>query len=554
MSNADPSFHEKLRLLGEEFIASLPDKLAAIESAWQQLNLRQCNAIEVRGLARMFHTLAGTAPYFKFAALAAAARQGEKLLKKGMEDTSTLTAERSLIEVCIEDLKRACSELESASTAIEDRNAAPTPAPAVAAHHPAKKVIFLGENDANQGSRLALEIGCFGYEVKVFNTFPTLSSALQTATPAAIIMNLFFSDRDRVNLDITEAMQFLFESHIPTIFLSRRNDFQSRLRAVQAGGDAYFLKPIKIGDLVDKLDLLTAEHISPPYRILIIDDDLTVSQFHAALLEARGMKSRVINDPLQLFQHLNEFNPDLILMDLTMPGCDSYQLARLIRQIPAYVSIPIVFLSVEHRLEKKLQALGTGGDDFLTKPIQPEHLISSIIIRAERMRMLRSLMEKDGLTGLYNHTAFENFLDHTLMRASRQQIRFALAILDLDHFKQVNDSYGHAVGDAVLVVIARLLQQRLRQTDIIGRIGGEEFAIILNDIDLDVAWRVMDDLRLRFSQIRHDWENGEFTVTLSCGIAGGIHYPDAVSLSKAADMALYQAKGSGRNCVVVAKQ
>jgi diguanylate cyclase (GGDEF)-like protein len=191
------------------------------------------------------------------------------------------------------------------------------------------------------------------------------------------------------------------------------------------------------------------------------------------------------------------------------------------------------------------------GDDFLVKPVVPRHLISAVTLRVMRARFLRALMVHDGLTGLLNHTAIKEELLREVVRSKRLNTPLSFAMMDIDFFKKVNDTYGHAAGDRVIKSLARLLKQRLRGTDIIGRYGGEEFAVIMNDTDAASAAKVIDEIHNVFSRLLHLSEENEFSVSFSCGIADLAHFPDAASLSEAADKALYQAKQRGRNKVVV---
>jgi diguanylate cyclase (GGDEF)-like protein len=211
-----------------------------------------------------------------------------------------------------------------------------------------------------------------------------------------------------------------------------------------------------------------------------------------------------------------------------------------------------VFLSTETSLDKQLAAMRLGGDDFLTKPIQLDHLISSVTSRAQRSRILRSFMIRDSLTGLLNHTKTKEHLDLEVARAQRRQGSLVFAMLDIDHFKSVNDTYGHPTGDRVIKNLARLLQQHLRKTDVIGRYGGEEFAVVLIDTDGPAGLRALDRIRSHFAQIRQQSEGAEFTVTFSCGVATFPDYKSATELNDAADKALYEAKRGGRNQVILA--
>jgi diguanylate cyclase (GGDEF)-like protein len=160
-------------------------------------------------------------------------------------------------------------------------------------------------------------------------------------------------------------------------------------------------------------------------------------------------------------------------------------------------------------------------------------------------------MIHDGLTGLLNHTAIKEELAREVVRSNRLNTPLSFAMVDIDFFKKVNDTYGHAAGDRVLKSLARLLKQRLRETDIVGRYGGEEFAVIMNDTEATSAAKVIDEIRNVFSRLLHLSHDEEFFVNFSCGIADLKHFSDVASLSEAADKALYQAKQRGRNKVVV---
>ncbi len=150
-----------------------------------------------------------------------------------------------------------------------------------------------------------------------------------------------------------------------------------------------------------------------------------------------------IHSPAQIFDALKQFNPDLMLIDMYMPVCNGAELAALVRQVPEYVGLPIVFLSTETNAQKQFNAMQAGVEGFITKPVVPDELVASVILRAERMRTLRSLMARDSLTGLYNHTTTTEMLVSSLAHAKRQQESLVMVMIDLDAFKNVNDTYAY---------------------------------------------------------------------------------------------------------------
>lgn len=416
----------------------------------------------------------------------------------------------------------------------------------------AARRIFLLESDLTECMELALQIGYFGYSVQSYSQFEDLLEAIQQTPPSALLMDLTFIIESSDEAHFIQRLRANLPIETPVISMSDHDDISSRLTAARAGSKIYFLKPVNAGSLVDALDRLMAAEDPIPYRILIIDDDNMQASINAINLRKAGMETEVLTEPLKIFHSLQEFNPDLILLDMYMPACTGKDLANIIRQVEAYVSIPIVYLSTETDRDIQLEAVRLGGDDFLTKPIKPSHLISSISARVERYRQLRHLMLRDSLTGLLNHTTLKERYAQEANRAIRQNRSMAYVMIDLDSFKSVNDTHGHATGDRVLKTLAQMLTRRLRNTDIIGRYGGEEFAVVMPNTNGKEAAQIVDQLRAGFGQVLHRAGEKDFTVTFSAGIAS---YPECSTptlLAEAADRALYDAKHQGRNQVVIA--
>jgi len=192
--------------------------------------------------------------------------------------------------------------------------------------------------------------------------------------------------------------------------------------------------------------------------------------------------------------------------------------------------------------------MGKGGDDFLTKPIDPTHLSTTVKNRAQRARVLNNLIVRDSLTGLFNHTHILDRLSLACRKAQENNTRVCFAMVDIDFFKKVNDNYGHPVGDKVISALSLFLKQRLRKTDIVGRYGGEEFAVILADTSGEDALHVMNDIREVFSQLEHSADEADFKVSFSCGVCS-FTGSNSDTIVKEADEALYEAKRQGRNNV-----
>ena len=322
-----------------------------------------------------------------------------------------------------------------------------------------------------------------------------------------------------------------------------------RLAAVRAGGLEFFTSAIDASSLLEKIEIFTRTAHYEPFRVLIIDDSRAQATHTERVLNNAGIITQTLNEPIQAIAYLAEFQPDLIILDMYMPECMGTELAKVIRQHERYVSVPIIYLSAEDDLDKQLDAMNEGGDDFLTKPIKPSHLIATVRTRAERARNLKARIVRDSLTGLYNHTHSLQLLEDASSRARRDGKPLCFAMIDIDHFKKVNDTYGHPMGDRVIKSLALFLKQRLRKTDHIGRYGGEEFAVVLPDTCAEDALKVLNDIRQRFAEIHYPAQPADLSCTFSCGIAELTPDADIKSLTQQADEALYRAKHGGRNRV-----
>jgi diguanylate cyclase (GGDEF)-like protein len=415
------------------------------------------------------------------------------------------------------------------------------------------RLIFLVEENPQHAQLLAAQVSHYGYTVNVFSSLAALESVVRLNPPSAIVMDLDFPEGKDAAIEAVAAVRRDLTARPLAIFVSADDDLATRLQAVRAGGDAYFRKPVDLGAIVDALDRLASALPPVPYRVAIVDDSLDDAHLAASYLRLGGMETRIISRPADALNSLLDFSPELILMDTHMEGCTGIELARVIRQIESLISVPIVFLSADEDRDMQLQVVALGGDDFLVKPVKPEQLASAVSSRVERFRKLRNLMVHDGLTGLLNHLTIQERLSQEVARAARQKQPLCYAMLDIDHFKSVNDRFGHAAGDRVLRSLAKLLSGRLRRSDSAGRYGGEEFAVVLPDTGFVDGIRVMDELRVAFSRIVHKAGDAEFVTTFSCGVA---HFPECsspVALSQRADGALYAAKEGGRNRVVASR-
>lgn len=410
--------------------------------------------------------------------------------------------------------------------------------------------VFGAEKESRENRYQQLQL--FGYVTEYFHDIPSLISRLSVASEerSAIIIDTAQGRLEDIP-GLAQATAKL-QKHIPLILCARALTVAEQVRYLRAGIHAILDHDLEMGDLIDALDKQTRIEASKPYRILLVDDSRSMSAMHELILKKAGMITQVLNDPLQILDVIQTFSPELILMDMYMPECTGDELAKVIRQHEQYAGLPIVYLSVENKIDRQLLARKMGGEDFITKPVIPENLVTSVSITVERYRQLSKLMSQDSMTGLLNHKRLEEQLVREVSRANREISPLAFAIIDIDFFKKVNDSYGHQAGDQVIKSLAQLLLQRLRNTDYIGRMGGEEFGIIFPNTPLREVERLVNELRCTFERLRFSSPESEFKCSFSAGVSGFLPGMNSQKLSSAADQALYESKQNGRNQVTLA--
>lgn len=292
-------------------------------------------------------------------------------------------------------------------------------------------------------------------------------------------------------------------------------------------------------------------------QILIVDDNPLTLQRLAGFLGDQGYSVVTCMGVAEAKNLLFQTVPDLIILDIILPEGDGYQLCRWIRQEPRLKYIPIIFVTAKTDLNDKIAGLRSGGDDYITKPFAPEEIAARIAVILQRMQVFHDMSMRDDLTGAYNRRYFNERLEEEINRSGRNHRTFSIAVMDIDFFKRINDTYGHQVGDYILVQLVRFIQTRLRKSDFVARLGGEEFVLLLPETPGANAFSLLERLRLQLMDTFFPYRDpvtGEYKdlhITVSSGIAT---CPDdaksGVTLLELADKALYAAKAQGRNAVV----
>lgn len=296
-------------------------------------------------------------------------------------------------------------------------------------------------------------------------------------------------------------------------------------------------------------DPLQAQEQQPV--LLLIDDSPSIHRLLGFKLKNEGLEFLTAYSGDEGLDLARTREPSLILLDLNMPIMDGFETLHALKESPETINIPIIVLSGSTDPEEKVKAFELGAMDFVCKPFDIHELrvrISSAIRISRLMRMLELRAQIDGLTGLWNRVHFNDRLTAEIDAAGRNGTELTLAICDLDHFKRLNDTFGHPAGDIVLQGFSSVLNTQLRSYDIACRYGGEEFAIILPEASIEQAHRVCDRIRATIAARRWpNYPNVRCTVSIGLTTHGVEGKNDPASWIQAADAALYAAKDAGRN-------
>lgn len=550
----DSSWRRTFRELRGQFAEGAGERLLAIDGALDRLLARPEDRESLAEVRLRFHGLSGTGATFGFPRVSVLGMQGEHACDAVAEAARSPTSEeirtwRELVEEVREAFRAEAAPAEKEPTGTTEPGGAAAPSVSARAIE-----ILVAHDDAEFRAALALQLEREGMTVTFASDLADAKTILSQRVPDVLVVDMRFGGGEGGAL--VEKLRGMPGGEGPAAFVvGEPAGFVDKVEAIHCGADAYFEQPVDWELFTRRLRQLLERSKAEAPRILSVEDDPDQASFIKAVLEAAGYAVRICSDPARFEAEAIAFTPDLVLMDIVLPGVSGYDLARFLRQNEKYAAVPVVFLTAENRAQSRIEMIRAGGDDHLVKPVAPALLLSTVAARLERAQFLKSLLGRDGLTGLLNHTAFLEGVRGALLRQARTPGKGASFILiDLDHFKAVNDRHGHPVGDRVLTALSALLRRRLRGSDLLGRLGGEEFAVILEDLTAGEAERLMNRLLEEFSVVPHDGAgHSVFHVTFSAGVAGFVKGMTVGAWRQASDDAMYAAKSAGRNRVVCAK-
>jgi diguanylate cyclase (GGDEF)-like protein len=532
----DEEVDEEMAALRREYLRDAPERLAELRKDVAAFRQAEPGALE--SLSHRFHRLAGSGGAYGFSRVTEVARAMESRIKTPPPLTA---AEAELFDHAIEDLE------DGFDSAVLDSDG-----PSTFGRPPgfaSRALIVMRQSPVRDEIVAALEKLSFELEIHSGEVDPW-----QIAPSKRPDLTVIGTDIGEDALVVSRYWSAPSPDRPRAVVLADVVGNADRLRTAAAGIDAVF-GPVGLAAEIAHFARGLARVGAPPSHVMVVEDDPAQAQLIAAWLGQLNARVTLCGSAQAATEALATELPDLVLLDVDLPDVHGYAIARFMRLDPRLALVPIVFLTARRSLADEMEGLRAGGDDFLGKPVERSHLLQVVLTRTERGRRIRELVHRDGLTGLLNHATLMAELEFALAFAARHNEPLCFLMLDLDHFKRINDSHGHLVGDQVLVHVSAIFRRLVRTSDLIGRYGGEEFGIILRRCAASDGRKIAEKLRATLAATPMKSRDGrEIAPRVSIGIAtyAGDRERSAADLTAAADQALYIAKASGRDRVDVA--
>lgn len=483
---------------------------------------------------RAAHQLAGSAGTFGFVAAGEIARELEHALGGAGPPAP-------------EDLPRLADLAVALRRELEAGPAQPAAAAAPALRTP--DLLVVGA-DAERMRRLADEASARGIAAVVAASPSEAREIVERAGPRIVLLDPVFPGGCDAALDLLGEIS----PSRPVVVLTDPAGELDRVEIARRGGRAFLPRSLAVSELIDHVVGLRERLLAQETRILAVDDDPAVLEAITAALELEGLTVQTCGTPDLLWEVLERSTPDLLMLDIDMPGFNGLELCRAIRNDPRWASLPVLVLTARTEPGTVEAVFDAGADDYIAKPFGGRELTARIANRLDRVRLFRALADTDHLTGLANRRRATEAIEAFRKMGRRSGLPLCVAVLDIDDFRQINNTLGHAGGDATLRKVARGLEQHFRGEDIVSRWGGDEFVVGMYGMSIADGRQRLGEF---VEQVRCAFDIGEHggRITVSAGLAEfPTHGADVESLYRAADEALYVAKERGGDRVRIAGQ
>ena len=383
--------------------------------------------------------------------------------------------------------------------------------------------VFYLAPEAGMYAALAPLLSAYGLNVDRLESTEELVDTLSSMTADLVVIDEVFSSQLNLVGDFLKSLRERTTVRMPIVAFADANDLSARIRAMRAGVDVLLPTKTAPDAAFVKLKELLAHEQSVDYRIMIVEDDRSQALFAESILRKAGMETLAVTDPLRTLEALENFKPDLILMDLYMPGIDGMELTAIIRERDEFISTPIVFLSGEQDSDKQFDALSAGGDDFLSKPIRPKHLISAVTNRAHRARLLRARREsksRDLVSGLFDRSVLLDQLASALVVEDRDALSGGILFIEIDGASQLREQLGLSGMDTLTNQLGSQLRELIRPEESAARYSDGSIVLLSQARSVQALLELASTLRQRVALQAFEIAGKTIQVNLNAGICG----------------------------------
>lgn len=534
----------QLQELKDEFASGLDGRIEEIKSLLHQLLQTPESEATLTELHLKVHSLTGSAATFGFNDLTGEIRNLENELYRYIKES--LTPDANTVHTLIDQAE---ALQQHAANLIEQQNYSSKKSFVPHILTATKRLIYVVEDDSIQGKEIILKLEYYGFQARLFSNATDAWQALEHERPDALVLDIVLPEGDLSGTYFASSVRDIMNGITPYLFISSRTDWSARIAAVRSGGSAYIEKPIDYSLLIEQLIRLTNGEQPDPFRVLVVDNH-ELSNYYVLPLKKVGMNAMSLDSPSKILDVLDEFQPELIVMELNFPDVSGIEIAQLLRQHPHYLYIPIIIISAKIDTEDQVQILREGMD-FLEKPIIDYQLVNSIHSRIEHVRRLSRLFYTERRTGLLHQSALERQLLIELGRAQRHLKQTSFALLYIDSVKEMIKEPGVGICDRMNKALCDVLTTRLRVTDYIGRYSSGEIGIIMPDTKAEEGKQILNEIQDLLNIYPFEYEGVSHRLSFSAGIASSDKVRQERELLDRVYIALDTVKREGGERVVI---
>jgi diguanylate cyclase (GGDEF)-like protein len=513
----------------------LSSRVATIEQATTAIlnnklgdELRQQSIVEA-------HKLAGSLGMFDLDEGSRLAREIEQIFQKqaplNQEQRQHLS---QLMTAMRRELKRATQEKLPDSLAVEK-----------------KPLLLIVEKDKSLAQQWATEVANRGMLAEIVQDATAAREWISQQLPHVVLLDLTSTETFTNDLTLVGELSACTPP-VPVLVLTDRDGWLDRVRIARLGGRWFLQKPLSANEIVEAVNQVLQRTQKAEAKVMVVDDDPLMLETLHDLLEPWGIKLFTLEEPLQFWPTFEAVLPNLLILDVEMPQLSGIELCQVVRNDLRWAELPILFLTAHTDAETRQRVFEVGADDYVSKPIVVPELVTRILNRLERSRLLRNLAETDVLTRVSNRRQSTQDLNQLLQLAERSKQPLCFALIDLDRLKQINDQYEYAVGDRVLSRFGELLRRNFRSEDVVARWGGAEFVVGMYGMNRsEGVQRITDLLEILRKETFATSNSTQLQVTFSAAVVEYLH--DGVALTQMYQVAkalLLQAKAAGGNLIL----